>query len=85
MACADRQIHSKELKYLHKIEQQKGVEQNTKEEKEKILSQDEHLIPVDVVAQKVLSEQRNWSMGQILVMAHIDGFIGNRRGCKSSS
>ena len=77
MVCADRQIHNKELKYLHALEEKTRVGQRTKEEKEKILSQDENLIPVEVLAQKVLPEQRNWVMGQILVMAHIDGFYSS--------
>jgi len=74
MVCADQQIHNKELKYLHTLEQQRRVGQRTKEEKEKILAQDEHLIPVDVVAQQVPQQQRSWSIGEILVMASIDGF-----------
>ncbi len=44
MVCADQQIPTKELKYLHKLDQKIEVGQNTKEEKEKILAQDEHLI-----------------------------------------
>jgi uncharacterized tellurite resistance protein B-like protein len=77
MVCADQQIHNKELKYLHKLEEQTNVGKRTKEEKEKIFIQDKNLIPVEVVAQNVLSEQRNWSMGQILLMAHIDGFYSS--------
>lgn len=73
IACADQQIHNKELKYLHALEQQRRVGQSTKEEKERILAQDEHLIPVDFVAQQVPQQERSWSMGEILVMAHIDG------------
>ncbi|OKH37257.1 hypothetical protein NIES2119_13450 [[Phormidium ambiguum] IAM M-71] len=74
IACADQQIHNKELKYLHALEQQRRVGQSTKEEKERILAQDEHLIPVDFVAQQVPQQERSWSMGEILVMTHIDGF-----------
>lgn len=74
MVCADRQIHSKELKYLHKIEQQAAVGQNTKEEKEKILSQDENLISVDVASQRVPHQQRSGLMRQLIEMACIDGF-----------
>lgn len=74
IVCADQQIHNKELKYLHRLEEKIGVGERTKEEQQKILSQDENLISVDVVAQKVLLEQRNLSMGQILIMAYIDGF-----------
>lgn len=74
IACADQQIHNKELKYLHALEQQRRVGQSTKEEKERILAQDEHLIPVDFVAQQVPQQERSWSMEEILVMAHIDGF-----------
>ena len=74
MVCADQQIHNKELRYLHTLEQQMGVGQRTKEEKEKILAQDEHRIPVDVVAQQVPQQRRSCSMGEILVMAYIDGF-----------
>ncbi len=74
MVCADQQIHNKELKYLYALDSKTKLGRRTKEEKEKILIQDENLIPVDVVAQKVLSEQQNWAMGQILVMAYVDGF-----------
>jgi chaperone protein DnaK len=74
MVCADQQIHTKELRYLHKLEQQIGIDQSTREEKEKILAQDEYLIPVDVVAQRVPRQQHNQAMEQILVMAYIDGF-----------
>jgi GTP-binding protein EngB required for normal cell division len=74
MVCADQQIHTKELRYLHKLEQQIGIDQSTREEKEKILAQDEYLIPVDVVAQRVPRQQHNQAMAQVLVMAYIDGF-----------
>ncbi|MHC5673518.1 GTPase [Nostoc sp.] len=74
MVCADQQIHNKELKYLYALNSTTKLGRRTKEEKEKILIQDENLIPVDFVAQKVLSEQQNWAMGQILVMAYVDGF-----------
>lgn len=39
MVCADQQLHTKELNYLQKLEQQTEVGQNTKEEKEKIHSE----------------------------------------------
>ncbi len=78
MVCADQQIHNEELKYLQELEQQIGVGQRTKQEKEKILAQDEHLIPVDVLAQGMRQTQRNGAMGQamrqILTLAYIDGF-----------
>jgi len=74
MVCADRQIHSKELKYLHKLERQAKVGQRTREEKEKILAQDEHLIPVEVLAKGLPQRQRNRTMAQMLEMAYIDGF-----------
>jgi GTP-binding protein EngB required for normal cell division len=74
MVCADQQIHNKELKYLYALNSTTKLGRRTKEEKEKILIQDENLIPVDFVAQRVLSEQQNWAMGQILVMAYVDGF-----------
>ena len=77
MVCADLQIHNKELKYLHALEEKTRIEQRTKEEKEKIFIQDENLIPVEVVAQRVLTKQRNWVMGQILMMAYIDGFYSS--------
>ncbi len=73
MVCADRQIHSKELKYLLRLEEQLGIGQLTQQEKEKILTQDENLIPINVLAQRVLPKQRNQAMAEILVMAHVDG------------
>lgn len=73
MVCADRQIHNKELKYLFRLEEKIGVWQLTKQEKEKILAQDENLIPLKVLAQRVLPEQRHQAMAQLLVMAHVDG------------
>jgi GTP-binding protein EngB required for normal cell division/uncharacterized alkaline shock family protein YloU len=77
MVCADQQIHNKELKYLNALEEKTRIGQRTKEEKEKIFTQDENLIPVEVVAQKVLPEKRTWVMGQILLMAYIDGFYSS--------
>ncbi len=73
MVCADRQIHNKELKYLLRLEEQLGIGQLTQQEKEKILTQDEDLIPINVLTQKVLPKQRNQAMAQILVMAYVDG------------
>ncbi len=40
MVCADRQIHSEELKALHQLVRKAKAEQLTNEEIEKILTQD---------------------------------------------
>lgn len=74
IVCADRQIHSEQLKALHQLVRKAKAEQRTNEEIEKILTQDEHLISVDVVAQGVPQKRRARTLREILVIAHIDGF-----------
>jgi hypothetical protein len=77
MVCADQQIHNKELKYLNVLEEKTKIGQRTKEEKEKIFTQDENLMSVDVIAQRILSKHRCWVMREILLMAYIDGFYSS--------
>lgn len=75
MVCADQQIHSEEAKALHELAQQTRVGQRTIEEMEKILAQDELLLPIEDVARRVPPGQQSEAMRQILALAYIDGFF----------
>lgn len=74
LVCADQQIHNQELLYLRQLERTLEIGQATLEEKEKILSQDEQMLSVEVVAKKIVKHQRDRLMKQMLTLAHIDGF-----------
>ena len=75
IVCADRQIHSEEAKALHELAQQSNMGKRTIEEMEKILAQDENLLSVEVVANKILPGEQNQVMRQILAIAYVDGFF----------
>ncbi|NET27307.1 TerB family tellurite resistance protein [Okeania sp. SIO1I7] len=75
MVCADRQIHSKELKYLAVLEQQWEIKQDTVEEKDKIITKNENCLSLNYVADRVPSSEQRKVMEQMLIMAGIDGFF----------
>ncbi len=75
IVCVDQQIHNKELKYLAVLEQQWEIQQDTLEEKEKIIAKNENCFSLDDVADKVPSSEQMKVMEQMLIMAGIDGFF----------
>ncbi|MEA5510334.1 GTPase [Crocosphaera sp. UHCC 0190] len=74
LISADQQIHNKELQYLQQIENSLMIDPLTREEKEKILSQDETMLSVEAVAKQVLKSQRDRLLKQLLTLTHIDEF-----------
>ncbi|MBV6622074.1 MAG: 50S ribosome-binding GTPase [Rivularia sp. (in: Bacteria)] len=75
IVCADGQIHNKETQALHELAQQSNMGKRTIEEMEKILAQDENLLSVEDVANKILPDEQNQVMRQILAIAYVDGFF----------
>ncbi len=74
MVCADQQIHCEEARSLQTLAQEAGISQRTLEEMEKILAQDEELLPIEYVAQSIPKTQRTEALQQILAIAYIDGY-----------
>ncbi|QSV54706.1 MAG: GTPase RsgA [Dolichospermum sp. UKL201] len=74
MVCADKCIHNKELTYLRTLEQQLRIGEQTIKEKENILSQNENLIPVEIVAKKIPLNEQSEVMWQLLQLACNDGY-----------
>lgn len=74
MVCADKCIHNKELTYLQTLEQQLRIGEQTIKEKEKILSQNENLLPVEIVAKKIPLNEQSEVMWQLLQLACNDGY-----------
>jgi uncharacterized tellurite resistance protein B-like protein len=75
MVCADEQIHSEETKLLQDLAQNANIATQTIEEMEKILSQDENLIPVKDVARQIPAGEQSEAIQQILAIAHVDGYF----------
>ena len=75
IVCADGQIHNKEAQTLHELAQQSNMGKRTIEEMEKILAQDENSLSVEDVANKILPDEQNEVMQQILAIAYVDGFF----------
>ena len=75
LVCADRQIHSEESKYLKELGDRTNISQQTKDEIEKILIQDDHLLTIDYIAKQVSVEEQSEIMRQILAIAYADGYF----------
>ena len=75
LVCADREIHNKELNHLQILAGKKGINKETLREKEKILTQDESLLSMEIVAEKISLQQQNATMGDLLLMAFADGYF----------
>lgn len=74
LLCVDRQIHNKELMYLNSLEELFGITDRTKLEKEKIIFQDDELLPVDALINQVSNEDRPLVMSQLAQLANIEEF-----------
>ena len=75
LVCADREIHNKELNHLQILVEKKGINEETLNEKEKILTQDESLLSIETVAKQISSQEQNAVMGDLLLMAFADGYF----------
>jgi uncharacterized tellurite resistance protein B-like protein/GTP-binding protein EngB required for normal cell division len=71
--CADRQIHSEEVRYLNTISEKNGADATTLELVEKIFAQDENCPSVEDIAKNIALETRQEVFSQVLEVAHVDG------------
>ncbi|MBE9058654.1 GTPase [Sphaerospermopsis sp. LEGE 08334] len=75
IVCADQQIHSEEAQALRDLAQAANIEENTLLEMEKILSQEDKYLSLELIAGKIPHGQQTETMRQLLTMAHIDGYF----------
>lgn len=75
LICADKQIHSQELKYLQELGDLANVSQQTKDEMDKIFAQDDHHLTVNDIAKQVSVGEQSEVMRQILAIAYTDGYF----------
>ena len=73
LICADKQIHSEEIKYLNELSDRAKISQHTLDEMGKILAQDNQHLTFDCIAKQVSVKERSELIKQILAMAHVDG------------
>lgn len=71
--CADRQIHSEEVRYLNALSEKNGADATTIELVDKIFAQDENCPSVEDVAKNISLETRQEVFSQVLEVAHVDG------------
>jgi putative ribosome biogenesis GTPase RsgA len=71
--CADRQIHSEEVKYLNALSEQNGADATTLELIDKIFAQADNCPSVADVAKNISVETRPEVFLQVLEVAHVDG------------
>ncbi|BAZ43159.1 GTP-binding protein HSR1-related protein [Chondrocystis sp. NIES-4102] len=77
LICADQQIHSQEIKYLNTLSTRPNVSQQTKDEMNKILTQDKDHLTLANVAQLIPINNRLEVMQQILEIAYADGYLAS--------
>ena len=75
LICADKQIHSEEIKYLNELSDRANISQQTKDEMEKILAQDSHHLTLNCIAKQVSVGEQSEIMRQILAIAYADGYF----------
>ena len=75
IVCADQQIHSEEAQALRDLAKAANIEENTLLEMEKILSQEDKYLSLELIAGKIPHGQHTETMRQLLTMAHIDGYF----------
>ena len=71
--CADRQIHSEEVRYLNALSERNGAEKTTLELVERIFAQDENCLSVEDIARNISVETRQEVFFQVLEVAYVDG------------
>ena len=71
--CADRQIHSEEVRYLNALSEKNRSDATTLELVEKIFAQDENCPSVEDIAKNIALETRQEVFSQVLEVAHVDG------------
>ena len=75
LVCADKQIHSEEIKYLNELSDRASISQQTKAEMDKILAQDSQHLTLDCIAKQVAVGEQSEIMQQILAIAYADGYF----------
>jgi small GTP-binding protein len=75
LICADKQIHSEEIKYLNELGDRANVSQETKDEMNKILAQESHHLTLVSIAKQVSVGEQSEIMRQILAIAYADGYF----------
>ena len=75
LICADKQIHSEEIKYLNELSDRANISQQTKDEMGKILAQNNQHLTLDCIAKQVTVGERSEVMRQILAIAYADGYF----------
>ncbi|GAB4530649.1 MAG: hypothetical protein Tsb0014_13530 [Pleurocapsa sp.] len=75
LVCADKQIHSEEIKYLNELGDRANISQQTKDEMNKILAQDSQHLTLDCIAKQVSVGDQSEIMRQILAIAYADGYF----------
>ncbi len=74
VVCADRQEHIKETQALAQIAGEHIINEKTQEEAEKILSQQENMLPLDVVIKSIPDTLRISCLENCAYLAYVDGF-----------
>ncbi|VEP11756.1 GTP-binding protein HSR1-related protein [Hyella patelloides LEGE 07179] len=75
LICADKQIHSEEIKYLKKLGDLANISQATKDEIEKIFAQDSHHLTINCITKQISIGEQSEVMRQILAIAYADGYF----------
>ena len=75
LICADKQIHSEEIKYLNELSDRANISQQTRDEMDKILAQDNQHLTLDCIAKQVSVGEQSEVMRQILAIAYADGYF----------
>ena len=75
LICADKQIHSEEIKYLNELCDRANISQQTQDEMDKILTQDIEHLTLNFIAKQVLVGERSQVMRQVLAIAYADGYF----------
>lgn len=75
LVCADKQIHSEEIKYLNELSDRANISQQTLDEMAKILALDTHHLTLDFIAKQVAMGEQSEVMRQILAIAYADGYF----------
>jgi hypothetical protein len=73
IVCAGQKILGKESKSLYELATQTRVNQQTREEMKKIITQDSCHLTLEYIAQNIPSDQQHEAMYRLLVVGKIDG------------
>ncbi|MFC1852383.1 TerB family tellurite resistance protein [candidate division CSSED10-310 bacterium] len=74
MVCADGQIHTKEVKKLEDLFQEFHINQVTKDEKDKIISQSEDMLCLREILPQIPEEDQLDCLKTLAIVSYCDGF-----------